>query len=439
MRDIYDIEKLKLGYERASKYLRAYQNLKDFNLGNEKLYEKKKTEIITQLGIDKLEKEEDSLLNKINELEGLIEYDIEYDEDFDGDYNNLTDAQIDEYFDSKKALEHLKRKITHKRNELVDILELFDKNKPDKDELLKKENELSQAVINAGLSMLDSTALKTILKEYDKPDEALNTKTVNEMFLNNTYYAPYDFAKDGHKDYSAGIIRKSLLLSRVFDNLEEKYLFLNNSRLIQNFPSTLEYFILMLNKHIGKEFEIINIITNQKSEEYWEWRDCLKSSDCGTHYSVYGATLILPKYLAEVLKLKEKWQTAEKIERLAEQNQNVFILYEGDLEYGFSDGYHDKKPNFTEEAREKCRAKLAKQQKSNQLAINELFGIKEYGFLNNEIIVGSMISKEIADAMFETLEYANKLYKVKKVKPLKEKQDKMEQAKKEYEALMKSF
>ena len=174
-------------------------------------------------------------------------------------------------------------------------------------------------------------------------------------------------------------------------------------------PSPFEYFVSKLN------YQKITIVTNDFSKEYWKRDDVMDDSDWGTHYYVYAASIIVPKEIAEKLKTTEKFQTKKHLEKLFEKNQNIIVLSAGEVEYGKT----DFQPKFTEQIREKIRNKINKSE--NSIPFAKMFGYSDdyYDYCNQKTFT-KIPNKNIANAIFETMEYMNKLENNKKAENLED-------------------
>ena len=88
------------------------------------------------------------------------------------------------------------------------------------------------------------------------------------MLIKNMYNDPYVRDEDWEqKDYSADMIYGFLKLNNWFGDMHidayDKTQVFKNEKLSKNYPSTFEYFVKSLQKHTGKEYEKVNIVTNE--------------------------------------------------------------------------------------------------------------------------------------------------------------------------------
>ncbi len=427
----YDVDKLREIYALNVEYLDAVKQLQEFNNLITKDVEKYESESKEKFGLNKLKKEEEKLSDKLWEYEKLKPG---YEEHEDGveEFDMFSEEELEDYFETSKKYELLKRKIKKVEEKINDVVSDFKKQKKE----LKNEDikVLENNVVSKGLNILDTEKFN----EYKNMKYSM--EKIQKMLIKNMYNNPYVRDEDWeHRDYSADMIYGCLKLNNWFGDIHidayGKTQIFKSEKLSKNYSSTFEYFVKSLQKHTGKEYEKINIVTNETGH----WHD---------HYApdvfyVYTATILAPKDIAEMLKKTEKKLTKDSIEKLVKNNKKVICLTDGNESY-YEDNYDDKdmhkKEKFNETYREQVREKIAKSKKSNQIEVEELFGIKEHEYnLNGKKIVEDLPTKEVAEAAFDTLEYAKKLARLSELEKVVEKHKKQQEAEKEYEELKKSL
>lgn len=110
------------------------------------------------------------------------------------------------------------------------------------------------------------------------------------------------------------------------------------------------------------------------------------------------------------------------------------VLNADTYEYGRT----DYKPKFTEKLREKIREKIYNGdaeyfEKTNNVSFCEPFGYYEgYHYYGCDTKIVTVSDPKTANAIFNTLEYVNKLTKIKQIKNLKYKKQQLEKAENDY-------
>ena len=427
----YDVDKLREIYVLNVKYLDAVKQLKKFNNLITKDVKKYESELKEKFGLNKLKKEEKKLSDKLWEYEKL-KPDYEEHEDGIEEFDMFSEEELEDYFETSKKYELLKRKIKKEEEKINDVVSDFKKQKKE----LKEEDRkaLESVVISKGLKIIDVVEFKEV------KDRKYSMEKIHKMLIENKYIDPYVRDEDWEqKDISADMIDWNLKLNNWFGDVYtkdyDKTQIFKSEKLSKNYPSTLEYFVKSLQKHTGKEYEKVNLVTNETGH----WHDHYEPDV----YYVYTATILAPKDIAEMLKKTEKKLTTDSIEKLVKNNKEVIYLTDGDKPY-YEDNYNDKdmykKEKFNETYREQVREKIAKSKESNQIKAEDLFGIKDHEYnLNGEKIVEDLPTKEVAEAAFDTLEYAKKLVRLSELEKVVEKHKKQQEAEKEYEELKKSL
>lgn len=352
------------------------------------------------------------------------------------EYDNFTEEQIVDYFEKLKQYEILKKRIKAE-DERIDQLVADYKQK--KESLTKAEIEQKeQIVLEKGLKIVDIDAIKKEKKsEY-------NLEKINKMLIKNKYNDPYVRDEDwDKKDWSAQFVYNELLLDNWFGKINssdyDATQIFTDKKLSKNYPSMFEYFVNSLEKHTGKKYEKVTIITNETSESRGDYYD-------PDTYHVYGATILAPKEIAETLLMTEKKQTKESIQNLVEKHKDLILLNEENVCYYSDDDYavsyeeRRKKQKFNETYRKEARSELKYLPESNQVETEKMFGIQEHEYnLDGEKIVEDLPSKEVANAIFDTLEYAKKLVRLAELEKVIDKRKKQKEAEEEYEELVKTM
>lgn len=431
----YNVDELRDIYAKNAEYLNAKKELDD-------LKNILKTDISAYRHTLEQDEKYVELKKEKRELETIID---EYDElratsheEKMGikEFDNFTEEQVVDYFEKLKQYELLKKKI---KAEDVRIDALVADYKQKKESLTKEEIEQKeQIVLKKGLKII---YLDEIKKNYKKSE--YNLEKINKMLIKNKYNDPYVRDEDWEKkDHSAELIYGYLKLNNWFDGMSvsdyDATQIFTDKKLSKNYPSMFEYFVNSLEKHTGKKYEKVTIITNETSESRGDYYD-------PNTYHVYGATILAPKEIAETLLMTEKKQTKESIQKLVEKHKDLILLNEENVCY-YSDDYavsyeeRRKKQKFNETYRKEARSELKYSPESNQVETEKMFGIQEHEYnLDGEKIVEDLPSKEVANAIFDTLEYAKKLVRLAELEKVIDKRKKQKEAEEEYEELVKTM
>ena len=352
------------------------------------------------------------------------------------EYDNFTEEQIVDYFEKLKQYEILKKRIKAEDERIDQLVADY---KQRKESLTKAEIEQKeQIVLEKGLKIVDIDAIKKEKKSK------YNLEKINKMLIKNKYNDPYVRDEDwDKKDWSAQFVYNELLLDNWFGGMHasdyDATQIFTDKKLSKNYPSMFEYFVNSLEKHTGKKYEKVTIITNETSESRGDYYD-------PNTYHVYGATILAPKEIAETLLMTEKKQTKESIQKLVEKHKDLILLNEENVCYYSDDDYsvsyeeRRKKQKFNETYRKEARSELKYSPESNQVETEKMFGIQEHEYnLDGEKIVEDLPSKEVANAIFDTLEYAKKLVRLAALEKVIDKRKKQKEAEKEYEELIKTM
>lgn len=445
VRKDFDVEVLRGYYNDAMGYLEAKAELDNFNAEFENEVNTYEKNLKEESGFFELEKQYSELKNKVDEYENLKpvygDYEDYRDEDGEIDeYADFTEEQLDDYFKKSKQAELLKRKIKNEEEKVNEKVTEYRESK----EKLKNDHikSLKQNVIKKGYKLIDVDKMENVDKKFK-----FNINKIEEMLVNNEYNDPYVQHIKDRKDYSADKLYWNLkarnYISDLSSEIYNKFQYFDYKRLSKNYSSTMEYFISQLEKQTGRKYEKVSIVTNQTDT----WSDHYEPDQ----YVVYGATLILPVCLAGTLKMTEKKFTTEKLHEFLERHKEVILLEDRNVAYyidnyslygNWNDNYKNNKKNskFNETYRKQVRRELSSLIDSNSIDLEKLFNLKDLDFgLNREKIVGNLPCKEIANAAFDTLEYAKKLVRLAELEKVVNKRKKQQEAEEEYEELKKNM
>lgn len=452
----FDVQVLREYYNDAMEYLDAKAKLDSFNAKFENEVDNYEKNLKVELGFFELEKQYSELENKVDEYENLkVNFDDDnvygIDEDdvntenigkTKSEYEYFTEEQLEDYFDKSKQCELLKRKIKKEEEKINEKVAEYRESK----EKLKSDHikSLKQNVIKKGYKLIDVDKMENVDKKLK-----FNINKIEEMLVNNEYNDPYVQHIKDKKDYSANKLYWNLKARNYIGDLSSeiynKFQYFDYKRLSKNYSSTMEYFISQLEKQTGRKYEKVSIVTNQTDT----WSDHYKPDQ----YVVYGATLILPVCLAGTLKMTEKKFTTEKLHEFLERHKEVILLEDRNVAYyidnyslygNWNDNYKNNKKNskFNETYRKEVRRELSSSIDSNSIDLEKLFNLKEKDLdfgLDGEKIVGNLPCKEIANAAFDTLEYAKKLVRLAELEKVVNKRKKQQEAEEEYEELKKNM
>ena len=273
------------------------------------------------------------------------------------------------------------------------------------------------------------------------------------MILKNQYKTSYKcdyFENYKDNDYSGEMCYWHNNLNNWFVNFPSNLngLKFTTNKLVKNQPSTFEYFVEKLAEHTGKKYRRVHIVTNQTH--------CRHDHYDPDDYEVYCATLLVPEHLAEAFAMSEKRQTSESIKKFVEKHRDVILLASKYITY-YTEDYHpewngSKKENdakwkkhinstkFDDIYREEVRDKLAKDEKSNTIDVLKMLSVNDNNYsYNGDSIIGNLPSKEVAEALFNTIEYAEKLGRLSKLEKIVDNQKRQDDAVQEYNELLKNM
>ena len=428
----YNVDELRDAYKKAHEYLNEVEKRDSFYVEldkNAKYFEKK---LKIKTGLNKLVNDKNNLEKELEKFNKLFPTEEDH---YDGieQYDKFTDEQVVEYFELLKNYELLNRKILKEKKNIACDVSKFEEDveKTNFDQI----KELENSIIEKGLKLID-------LKALESDNDKYSIEKIKEMLIENKYteyhYPPSLY--DNH-DYSASKLYQNLYLNNWFGNMlssdYKKHMYFQNERLLKDCPSTFEYFMEQLEKQTGKRYEKIDIVTNQTICFRGEYDDPFDNDS----YEAYCATLLLPECVAEAFKKTEQKKTKTAIEDFVKNHNDVLLLNGEFIQYysptcrtGTEE--EKKKSKFNDTYREKLRKELANSRESNQIPVEKAFGIKDlqYG-LNEEKIINKLPSKEVANAIFETLEYSKKLVRLSELEKVVKHKKKQEDAEKEYEKL----
>lgn len=430
IKDLYDVEKFKEAYQKSKLYLDAQQQFVNFEKHIKKQIQDYEEKI-------KAEYQLSALTKKVEKLDRQVEK------------NGSIDKAYEMYYDGKFSLEHIENMLKTKKeyvdahNKLKETTQKIKNLTADfKKNLLENSKEqyekLKEDVIKKGMDSICFDPINWVShkSDYEKDYypytfEKKDIEKFKNCILKNQFYCS-DYCDDN--DY----IGQYQYFRIWFDDLEPKTpVKFDGKKIVDGLPSPFEFYVSRLNKHFGKDLKRITIVTNDFSEDYWDRDDVTDDADWGDHYFVYVATLLVPKEIAEQLMQTETKQTKKSIEKLVKMNPDIYVLNEQDYEYGRT----DYKPKWTEELREKIRKELNQSKtekitkKTNEFPFCELFNYFDDGdgyHYYGETPIVKIPDPKTANAIFETLEYVNKLYKISKLKKNKDRKQELEQAEKEY-------
>ena len=192
---------------------------------------------------------------------------------------------------------------------------------------------------------------------------------------------------------------------RLSYSVSDKMKMFDTENILKDYLSVYDYFLNQLKKQTGKKYDKFTIITSQTEEDrpegYWDNWD----------YYVYGATLLMPEDLAKELQATEKVLTKELLEKFIDKHNDVILLYEDKVRYLSTQNYKQGLEDV-ENYRDFAREEMGKLEESNEVSMSKVFGITKphYGF-NTKL---KMPSNEVANAIFNTLEYSKKVLKLSK-------------------------
>ena len=433
-KELYNVDELRDIYAKNVEYLDSKKELDKLkNILKTDIYAYRHTleQDEKYVELKKQKRELDTIIDEYDELRATGHEMANGIEEFD----NFTEEEIVDYFEKLKQYEILK-KIIKAEDERID--QLVADYKQRKESLTKQEIEQKeQIVLEKGLKIVDIDAIKKEKKwKYD-------LEKINKMLIKNEYNDPYVRDEDWEKkDHSAQFIYNELLLDNWFGGMRSSDYDATQTftykKLSKNYPSMFEYFVNSLEKHTGKKYEKVTIITNETFESRGDYYD-------PNTYHVYGATILAPKEIAETLLMTEKKQTKESIQKLVEKHKDLILLNEENVCY-YEDDYkvsyeeRRKKQKFNETYRKEARSELKYSTESNQVETEKMFGIEEHDYnLDGEKIVKDLPSKEVANAIFDTLEYAKKLVRLAELEKIVNKRKKQQEAEEEYEELVKTM
>lgn len=413
-----DVNEAKQLYDYAQEYLQAKKEYDGFKSELEKNKEKYKKETEAKSDYYKLQKEQDNLYKKLDKYEELkVGNNYEDYEDYDSEFEEFTDEQIVDYFETHKKLELLRRKISKMEKSInQSVSEFVDCQKKENEAKIKfyKDN-----ILKSASKFIDMEAIKNDDRQY-KMDN------IKSMILDNKYFISYKNyeTKNIKYNYFCGeILLENNKFNNVFNAMSKNKI--TTEKLSKNYPSTFEYFVKKLEENTGKKYKKINIITNETSH----WHDEYESGS-----EVYGATLLLPENLAEAFVMSETKYTRKKLYEFLEKHEDIILINDRDIEY--HDGWCA--PKFNETHRKVARKKLSQDEKSNSIDIKKMFDlIDSSDYVSRRNLIGNLPPKFVADAIIDTIEYAQKLTRLSELEKIVKKQKIQEDAAKEFAELVK--
>ncbi|MBQ0017477.1 MAG: hypothetical protein KBT30_02475 [Clostridiales bacterium] len=419
-KDLYNVDALKEAYQKSVEYLDELKKYAGFKNSIKSKMDNYSNDLKKELELLETENEYKQIQEKLQKMGSL---DSAYEKYYNGE---IPSNEVEKILEVKKEDVELKKILNEKRNTFKKSVKEFN-NKLLLETKTEYEN-LKQSVIDKGMESMCFSPKKWLNDEKeqftpgdladfydDKKTFEKNIEWFKQKFLTNSFYYSNGFNTDVDRigDYQ---------MIRVWFDSANAPLKFTNKKIVKDLPSPYEFYISKLNKQYNKNFETITIVSNDFSKEYWKYEDVLNDEDFGSHYFVYVANLIAPKVIAEKLKNTEKQQTKKSIEKLVKKYPEINILKEEDFEYGKT----NYKLQFTEELREKIRKKFGKNESNSSENFCELFGYFDsddgYHYYGDTPIV-NVPDKRIANAIFETLEYMNKLEKIKHIRHTKNKLD----------------
>ena len=445
--DVYNVEQLKYAYQKGVEYLQVQQQFESF----EKEIKRKITEYSKRI---KTENQVFELTKKLQETTEKLQKMGKIDDAYEKYYQNkLSLPELENILQTKKECIDLTNQLKEATIKSAQMIETFKKQLAT--ETGAEYESLKQKVIEKGLSTLVGNPKWRELETeaFDEDDCAIGQKSIEafkKCFLKNSFNYLDEYTDIDNLAGCFEMIRQWFYCNDGFVPLH-----FENKKIVDGLPSPLEFYMSKLTSLFGKDFEKVTIVTNDFSEEYWKYDDCTDIGDVRTHHYVYVAKLLVPKEIAEKLKATEKEQTKETIKKLLEDNPEIVVLEAKNYDYGMSYYLNDKngkidysniqKPKWTEKLREeirkKCNCGKSKQfKKSNNASICEPFGYFEgYHYYGSETPFVKVPDPKTATAIFETLEYVNKLTKLSQIKKLKDKKQALEDAEKECDELVKTL
>ena len=415
-----DVNKARQLYDYAQEYLQAKKEYDGFKSELEKNKEKYKKETEAKSDYYKIQKEQDNLYKKLDKYEELkVGNDYEDYDDYDSDFSKFTDEQIVDYFETHKKLELLRRKISKMEESINQSVSEFDDGQIKENE--RKIKLYENNVINAASKFINMEAIKNDDRQY-KMDN------IKSMILNNEYlisYKNYETINKKYNYFCGEILLENNKFNNLFYALSKNKI--TTEKLSKNYPSTFEYFVKKIEENTGKKYKKINIVTNETSH----WHDEYESG-----YEVYGATLLLPENLAEAFAMSETKYTREKLYDFLEKHKDIVLINDACIEY--YDGWCA--PKFNETHREVARKKLSQDEKSNSIDVKKMFHLIDSDYYaSGKNLIGEIPSRFVADAIIDTIEYAQKLTRLSELEKIVEKQKIQEDATKEYAELVKEM
>ena len=459
-----DIKKLKQIYKDSVEYLKTQQELVDFRCKINEDVEKYKNRLKQESNFDKLERDAKKLNKKIEELNCIKmrkssshkmvaelfgqSYNEAGKDDKVDEFGSLTEEQIEEYFETQKQLGLLKRKTALEENRINNLVAEFKQNK--EKENVKQIKQLETKVLNCGYKLIE---LEEIKKQKMRK---FSFARIKDMLLNNIYDPVLfkgEFAEDEkNADYTAELMlwnnKLNNWLKELYSNSDiSKF---NTNKPSKNYPSTFEYFVKKLEEYTGKKYKKVNLVTNQTKCTTYDHYDYADDEHC-----VYCASLLLPENLAEAFTHSEKKQTSQKIHNFVEKHDDIILINDDNMVYYIED-YHpewngSKKQNdeewrrvknaskFNDTYREEVRKKFAKKSKTNEIDLDMMFSVPSTVYYGEKQIVGNLPPKDVADAIIDTIEYAQKLTRLSELEKIVEKQKIQEDAAKEFAELVKEM
>ena len=406
IKDLYNVELLKYAYQKGVEYLSVQKQFANFE-------KEIKNKIAKYSNKVKEENKVFDLTKKLEKAKAKMEKMGSIDSAYEKYYQNkLSLPELEKILQTKKDFVDLSNKLgeaNKKTKKLIDgyKLKILAETK-DEYETLK------QNVIEKGLATLCVYSEKW--KEFDPEDYNLDQKQIDafkKCFLKNSFTYLNEYTDDDNWAGSFEMIRQWFYNNDGFVPLH-----FDNKKIVVGLPSPFGFYLNQIKKQYGKDFEKVTIVTNDFSDEYWDRDDVTDDAYWGDHYFVYVATILAPKEIAEKLKQTEKQQTKESLQKLFKNNNNIMVLNADEYEYGKT----DHKPKWTEEMREKIRQKIDSGnaryfEKSANASFCEQFGYYEgYHYYGADTEIVKVPNEKIANAIFETLEYVNKLEKMNKLK-----------------------
>ena len=271
-------------------------------------------------------------------------------------------------------------------NKIKDIINDINKKNNYSDMLYEKYNHeesiLKKKIFESASKIMN---LENLTKGYDGCRYEILVETI---ISNSEYYSDHDYFSKNNKLYTwfCNMPLKSPLCQ------------FTTKKLLPYHLSTFDYFLRKLEQHTKQKYRRVDIVTN-------EIIDNGRSYCPADKFYLTCATMLLPESMAEEMVSSEKKYNWDKLEKFLEQHRDAVLVNLVRVDIN-KNKYNDQKFNY--KYRESIRKKLFDSKESNTISLDKLFGINNGDHYH---IIGTLPIKNLAEAIFDTMEYSEKLVK----------------------------